>query len=65
VSRLFIDAKMHSARRKIAAFDTASLEVLEQLCDSTWLIFEAQHPFRDFDQDDDLIEREHKFKQLG
>jgi hypothetical protein len=42
------------SRRKITAFDAASLAVLESLCDSTWAIFEATHPFRDTDHDDDL-----------
>ena len=52
-----IDAKMHSPRRKILAFDDASLGILENLCDSTWHIFEARHPFRNLDQDDDLRQR--------
>jgi len=41
-------------RRKITAFDAASLAVLESLCDSTWVIFEATHPYRDIGHDDDL-----------
>jgi len=45
---------MNAVRRKIPAFDDASLGILEELCDSTWLIFESRHPFRDLKQDDDL-----------
>ena len=45
---------MDSVRRKIPSFDDASLGILENLCDSTWHIFEARYPFRDFSQDDDL-----------
>jgi hypothetical protein len=48
------DSKMHFSRSKIPAFDGASLGILENLCDSTWHIFEARYPFRNFDQDDDL-----------
>jgi hypothetical protein len=48
---------MHATRRKIPAFDDPSLDVLEELCESTWFIFESQHPFRDFSQDNDLRHR--------
>ena len=46
--------RMPNPRRKIPAFDAASLAILEHLCDSTWHIFEATHPFRDFKHDEDL-----------
>ena len=32
----------------------AAHQTMEDLCDSTWLIFEARHPFRDFARDDDV-----------
>lgn len=41
--------------RKIP-FDPASLKVLEDLSEATWLIFESRHPFRDVASDDRLRE---------
>ena len=43
-------------RRKIPAFDSISLKVLETLSDATWLIFEARHPFRNVERDARLRE---------
>jgi hypothetical protein len=45
---------MRSLRSKIPAFDATSLRVLEDLCESTWNIVQARHPFRDRDQDNEL-----------
>jgi hypothetical protein len=41
------------SRAKIRAFDAGSLKILEGLCETTWLIFEARHPFRDTSKDDE------------
>jgi hypothetical protein len=41
-------------RRKIRVFDAETLKVLESLADATWLIFEAQHPFRNAANDDSV-----------
>jgi hypothetical protein len=38
-------------------FDAAALRVLEELCESTLAIIQAQHPFRDLSKDDDLRDR--------
>ena len=43
---------MPSPRPKIAAFDTGSLALIEQLYKSTWNIFELRHPFRDQNKDE-------------
>ena len=42
------------ASGKRLAFDAAALQLLEDLCELTWAIVEAQHPFRDTTKDDDL-----------
>jgi hypothetical protein len=39
---------------KRQAFDAATLRMLEDLCESTWVILEAQRPFRDTAKDNDL-----------
>ena len=39
---------------KRAAFDAATLKLLEEIYESTWSIVEAQHPFRDTTKDHDL-----------
>ena len=39
---------------KRLAFDAATLRLLEDLYESTWVIVEAQHPFRDTTKDNDL-----------
>ena len=39
---------------KRQAFDAATLRMLEDLCKSTWVILEAQRPFRDTAKDNDL-----------
>jgi hypothetical protein len=41
------------SRAKVRVFDAGSLKVLEELCEATWLIFEARHPFRDVSRDDE------------
>jgi hypothetical protein len=43
--------------RKLRVFDAAALRVLEELCESTLAIIQAQHPFRDLSKDDDLRDR--------
>jgi hypothetical protein len=43
--------------RKLRVFDAAALRVLEELCESTLAIIQAQHPFRDRSKDDDLRDR--------
>ena len=42
------------AQMKRAAFDAATLKLLEEIYKSTWVIVEAQHPFRDTTKDNDL-----------
>ena len=39
---------------KRQAFDAATLRMLEDLYESTWVILEAQRPFRDTAKDNDL-----------
>lgn len=39
---------------KKTSFDSESLRVLEELCEATWAIVEARHPFRDSKRDPDL-----------
>ena len=39
---------------KRAAFDAATLKLLEDIYKSTWVIVEAQHPFRDTRKGNDL-----------
>jgi len=41
---------------KKASFDAESLRVLEELCEATWAIVVARHPFRDLKQDPELQE---------
>jgi hypothetical protein len=45
---------MRSTPGKIGSFDAASLALIDDLCDSTWRIFELRHPFRDLSKDDDV-----------
>lgn len=46
---------MHPTRRP--SFNPEALAILERLCESTWHIFELQHPFRDRQADDDLRQK--------
>ena len=39
---------------KRAAFDAATLKLLEEIYELTWVIVEAQHPSRDTTKDNDL-----------
>jgi hypothetical protein len=45
---------------KRPSFDAATLRLLEELYESTWVILEAQHPFRDTTKDND---RRHQLRR--
>jgi hypothetical protein len=38
---------------KIQSFDANSLALIEDLCNSTWDIFELRYPFRDLNKDEE------------
>lgn len=45
---------MPPRKTRKTAFDPAALRTLEELFDSTWIIVEARHPFRDLGKDEEL-----------